>query len=82
MKEDKFLPIVSSNIEAASYDDLLLKMIVRFKNGTAYLYMPVSSDEWSQFSELFDGKGVISAGKWFAEHKSTWGYRRIENWKD
>lgn len=64
--KDGFEPIVSSNLEAASFDPQKRTMIVKFKNGTAYEYLHVPPSLWSKFQATFDGKDGRSAGKFFA----------------
>ncbi len=70
-----FKPIVSSNLEAASYDAAKRELIVRFKNGRAYKYSDVSSE---LFADLLAAE---SAGGFFAMQIRHLSNEKIEDWK-
>lgn len=75
-----FQPIVSSNLESAAFDKKKREAVIRFKNGTAYLYKKFLPSLWTRFQKTFDGtKG--SAGKFFFAEIKKLPYEQLENWK-
>jgi len=79
-KVTEFQPIVSSNIEAAAWSPLG-RIIVRFKNGSAYEYPNCDADLWKEFQKTFDGKQGRSAGKFLNARLRPRPYERIDDWK-
>lgn len=75
----EFLPIVSSNLESASFDGS--SITVRFKAGTAYRYKECDKELWTGFCREFDGKDGHSAGKFFAREIKWREYEQVEDWK-
>lgn len=63
-----FKPIVSSNLEAASYDNATQKLVVNFRSGAAYEYSNVPLDLMMAFTKTFDGKDGNSAGRFFQKN--------------
>lgn len=57
-------PIVSSNLESASYDETTSELTVTFKGGRTHKYPDFPQELWKEFQKLFDGK-LGSAGKFF-----------------
>lgn len=77
-----FQPIVSSNLEAASYEKAKRVCQIRFKNGTAYEFSKFMPGLWTKFQKEFDGENGRSAGKFFfANIKGKLPFTQIENWK-
>lgn len=72
---DDFKPIVSSNLEAAKYDESTRELIIRFKNGRAYKYPDVSPELYA------DLLAADSAGSFFATQIRNLSNERIEDWK-
>lgn len=64
----EYKPIVSSNLDAASYEPTTRELIVKFKNGTAYKYPDVPVKIYVDFEKTFSGEGDKSAGKYFNGH--------------
>lgn len=77
----KFEPIVSSNLESAAYDAKAKKILVRFKNGTAYAYPRCDEKLWKDFQSQFDGKAGRSAGKFLHAQLRARPYEVLDNWK-
>lgn len=57
-------PIVSSNLESASYNEATGDLFVTFKGGRTHKYPEFPAELWEEFQKLFDGK-LGSAGKFF-----------------
>lgn len=62
-----FKPIVSSNLEAASYEAATKTLIVLFRGGSQYKYSNVLAKLYADFERTFDGKDGNSAGRFFHE---------------
>lgn len=75
---NQFKPIMSSNLEAASYDPQTKELIVKFKNGTAYKYPDVPVKTYVEFENTFDGANGKSAGKFFNAYIKHLPFEKIE----
>ncbi|MCW5959275.1 MAG: KTSC domain-containing protein [Pyrinomonadaceae bacterium] len=64
----KFIPIASSNLDAAAYDAQTGELIVKFKNGGAYRYENVSPELFDKFRATFDPESGESAGRFFSQN--------------
>lgn len=60
-----FKPIVSSNLNAASYDESEQILTVEFRGGAKYEYPNFPPALYAQFEKTFDGKDGNSAGRFF-----------------
>lgn len=60
-----FYPIISSNLNAASYDESKQLLVVEFRSGAKYSYANFSATLWTQFWKTFEGKDGNSAGRFF-----------------
>jgi hypothetical protein len=76
----EFKPIVSSNLDSASYDAATDICVVRFKNGRAHRYPSFPQSLWKDFAKTFDGK-TGSPGSFFAKQIRFLTNERIEDWQ-
>lgn len=72
-----FQPIVSSNLEAAAFEDGAI--LVRFKGGNTYRYPNCTDAEWRRFEATFDGRQGRSAGKHLNKYLRPKPYERVED---
>ena len=70
---DKFIPIESSNLSAAKYENGTLS--VKFRNGGHYEYSDVSPELYEKFAQTFDTKE--SSGKFLHTHIRPLKYKKI-----
>lgn len=74
---DGFTPLISSNLFAVKHNPRLNELIVRFRNGTTYMYKGVDREIYSRI--------VIadSPGGTFAKLvvKGDFAFEKLENWK-
>lgn len=69
-----FVPIKSSNLIEAQYDDATKKLQVRFKNGL-YEYEGVKPEVYGKFAETFQSD--VSSGQYFAKYIRPLKYTKI-----
>ena len=72
----QLIPIQSTNVRAAGYDDLTGIMKVQFKNGSIYDYFAVPTELWEDFLQAQpDPWSLIGYPRLV---QGNYGYKRIE----